>query len=693
MVKKDKKQRAGGKLLDAWKPPEGVGAPIGCVATSFTFSPVFFEEECLGRFLQMQSDAIEDGPVYIIEREEKLADIRCVSVLVDACHCKGARSLKWDLLPARIPKSILHAKISLLQWQHLVRVIVASANLTEDGYRRNQEIFGVIDFSEGSAAPIAYLDDIIEYLREIVGYADAGGSDNSPSLSRWRGFLDGLRASTNEWRLTSTDSGKKMPRIHAVLTGPGRPSVYEQIANVWPEGTPPIDAFVTSPFFDPPGIPNQPALKLWNHMRRRGEATVTYNVTAEEVPGQTSLFLHAPHEILEAEPQREAAKSYLCRLEERSDGKDSVHRPVHFKSIWLQGNDWLGHLIGSSNFTTRGLGISQNPNLEANIFYLVSRTGNPSAARQLTSQCPEGDPIYEDHLIWKPLSEKGEDAPGDHSIPLPAAFGAATFSKKDGMGEVIFHFTEAPPEKWRIFLTPESDEILIGEDTWKKNGTPKILSIEWAKNMAPSGFEVTWHDVEGRAWWPVNVDSAASLPPPEELQNLPLEVLIDILTSARPLHQVLKRWIQAKKEGSASDSHIDPYDPHKRVDTSGFLLQKTYRVSTALNGLRQKLQRPSTSEAALEWRLRGPVGVSEVARAITDEAKSNEEKAFLLTELALEIGRVQPMSGPGCMTVELVQKRLNEIIREIKQQAFENLTGSTATLRKYVASAFKELRV
>jgi hypothetical protein len=116
-------------------------------------------------------------------------------------------------------------------------------------------------------------------------------------------------------------------------------------------------------------------------------------------------------------------------------------------------------------------------------------------------------------------------------------------------------------------------------------------------------------------------------------------------------------------------------------------------VCTALNGLRQKLQKPSTSEAALEWRLRGPVGVSEVARAITDEARSKEEKAFLLTELALEIGRVQPKSGPGCLPIDVVQEKLNTIIREIKQQAFEKLTGSSVALKKYLTTAFKELKV
>ena len=83
MAKKRNKKKTGAKLLDAWKPPEGAGTHVGCIATTFTFSPVFFEEECIGRFLQMQSHATEDGPMYVIEREEKLADVKCVSVLVD----------------------------------------------------------------------------------------------------------------------------------------------------------------------------------------------------------------------------------------------------------------------------------------------------------------------------------------------------------------------------------------------------------------------------------------------------------------------------------------------------------------------------------------------------------------------------------------------------------------------------------
>lgn len=70
-----------GRILEAWRPPEDAGEPLGCVATTFTFDPAFFEEECLSRFLALETSP-EDGAAYLIEREEKLAQATA-AVLVD----------------------------------------------------------------------------------------------------------------------------------------------------------------------------------------------------------------------------------------------------------------------------------------------------------------------------------------------------------------------------------------------------------------------------------------------------------------------------------------------------------------------------------------------------------------------------------------------------------------------------------
>lgn len=59
-----------GRILDAWVPPEDAGDAMGCLATTYTFEAAFFEAECLGRFLGLETDPDESGAAYLIEREE-----------------------------------------------------------------------------------------------------------------------------------------------------------------------------------------------------------------------------------------------------------------------------------------------------------------------------------------------------------------------------------------------------------------------------------------------------------------------------------------------------------------------------------------------------------------------------------------------------------------------------------------------
>jgi hypothetical protein len=151
----------------------------------------------------------------------------------------------------------------------------------------------------------------------------------------------------------------------------------------------------------------------------------------------------------------------------------------------------------------------------------------------------------------------------------------------------------------------------------------------------------------------------------------------------------MKLW-DRKKKGKDPDNIVpDPYDPHKRVDTSGFLLQKTYRVASALSGLRSRLERPVASEDSLEWRLKGPVGVYAVANAITKEARSDDEQVFLVTELALEILRSQPKVAAGYLSAETVKKEIQKVALDLKKQAFDKLGGATGSMAEYVESAFK----
>ena len=70
MSRRKAAERAFGKALTLWEAPEGAGEARVCIASTFTFDASFFETECLGRFLGMDSHPSESEAVsYMVERD------------------------------------------------------------------------------------------------------------------------------------------------------------------------------------------------------------------------------------------------------------------------------------------------------------------------------------------------------------------------------------------------------------------------------------------------------------------------------------------------------------------------------------------------------------------------------------------------------------------------------------------------
>jgi len=685
-MKKERASKPGyGRIFDAWVPPVDAGDPVGCVATSFTFAPAMFEEECLGRFLALETNAVEDGPAYIVEREEKLSQLSCAAALVDQHHARGSRSLRWDLLAARVPRGILHSKVCLLLWNRHARLIVSSANLTEDGYRRNQEVFGVLDYFQGSESPISTLDELITFLQEAAGFAESAGAERSAAVGRWIEFLQQVTAATRSWGATESPRGFAKPRIAAVLSGPNRPSGFETLSEVWPDNSPPDRAFIVSPFFDPPDSTNEPANGIWRVLKQRGEASVEYNVTAEDVPGENALLLHAPESVMKAQPTNRnqiETNVQVLKLEE--------NRPLHAKCIWLESERLVLHLVGSSNFTSAGLGLGTVKNIEANLAFIVGQQAS-GAKKTMLNAWPPIEAVPDNvEIRWRPREDDEEDSATGDLVLLPKAFADITFGGTGSAGSFItVTLVGKPPAGWALY-PEEDDKPFATEADWQQVGSPKEWRLDWTGMRPPSGFRVNWADSGGFAWWPVNVLDSEALPAPEELKNLPLDVLIEILTSAKPLHLSLARWLKRSRNTNQQTDGV-VLDPHKRVDTSAFLLQRTRRVSWALAALRQRLERPVVSEQSLAWRLRGPVGVLSFAEAIGREAHSDSEKCFLLTELCLELSRVRPQVLTGCLSKQRVGKALKELIRDVRKLMPDDAVVAEPGMAAYAKMAFEEV--
>src|SRR5438045_118386 len=134
-----RKAETTGAMLELWRPSKGGGDPIGCLTTTYTFHAGLFDEQCLARFLEIESEPNREELPFLLERESRLGGVYA-GVLVDHTQAGVEHSYRWDVLAVRVPGGKQHAKVSLLVWERQIRVVVASANVTEQGYRQNYEV-------------------------------------------------------------------------------------------------------------------------------------------------------------------------------------------------------------------------------------------------------------------------------------------------------------------------------------------------------------------------------------------------------------------------------------------------------------------------------------------------------------------------------------------------------------------------
>ncbi|MEN9661762.1 MAG: hypothetical protein RL324_711 [Verrucomicrobiota bacterium] len=673
-----------GRLLDAWTPPAGAGEALGCFATTFTFHPSFFESDCLGRMLQLESDPDSNTAAYLIEREEKMAKLMCAGVVVDQAHARGQRSLRWDLIPFRAGNGILHAKLAILLWQNTVRVIVSSANLTEPGYRQNLEVFTVWDFHREGSVPASFFSVAADFATEVIDHCQAQRGGVSPALDRCRKFLRRTRRDVAAWLPDEVSVGRFRSAL-VPLTPTSHP-VLEQLRTLWPTGSPPETLYVLSPFFDQ-GRGNAPADAAWLLLRQRGEASIRYSVVAEPIDSSGKLMVNAPKTLVGAIPSGRPTAEVKFERIAHLDG-----RPLHAKSLWIDNADHFLHCIGSSNFTSAGLGLSGlNRNWELNVASWA-RYSDRDEYRTRNSAWPALDDELLDpaKLAWQP-APGAEDEVDPNVFPLPNWCGSAVyFTDSQGGAKLELCFCGSPPVKWSVGMAEDSGPLL-DVAMWRGKGSPEQIELTWMDSKPPSELYVRVPGNATAARWPVEVREFADLPPPQELRDLTLEQLLEILTSALPLHRCLERMRRQDRNGAAPEGTPSPaLDPLRRFSRDHHLLERTRRFSLAMTGIRRRLEAPISSEEYLKWRLHGPVGVTKVAEAVLREAGSDEEKAFLLGEMALELSKVAPAGAPSCLRRERIREAIGEQIAGFSQQVEKLLKGSESELSRYVAKALKE---
>lgn len=672
MAKKNKPSEQS-PLSHYWTPPAdvvegGVGQPWGCLATTFEFDAAFFETELLPRFLGLKFDQTENEPSFLVEREEAL-DLASVSLLVDHSRFDSSQTtLRWRQVQIHIPGGIQHAKITILAWEKLIRVIIGSANVTRTGYRKNRELFTALDFRNNpESVPLHLLRQALDLVTVMLAWARASGE----SLEATRKIVDRVRRTIRGWNDAPADfSPRERPRASLAVTHPrndGRParSTLDEVIQLWGNRRA-TSIVVVSPF----AAPNPDSEVGDSVVNKLGEISKTRDcegwLIAPELPktpddDETRLPFHQVFGTSWKELFDERGGAYVLTMPLCVEGKEDRNRTLHSKSIVVENenDDVASMMVGSSNFTPRGMGIGHY-NFEANLVFedvgsakrggmrLIDRLGLPREWDERQSV---------DEVVWQTPEELPEDEP-DARPALPAFFAWATFSQVTGELKLRLDRSREEPKTWSIRLpgTVADAPTLFAHhfevaDPSSENLTNVLAEAMRAVNIV--ALLVQWQDSDGelrQAKLGVAIEGDEHLLPPEQFQKLTADAIIECLISGKTPSQ----WIEGNngrgKSSRRSDAAIESL---RAVDTSSFLLYRVRRFGRALTGMSQRILRTIPHQDAIRYRLlKDPFGPISLAQSITQSGEDdnagwcatldNEHRLFLLAEVLLTVVHLQP---------------------------------------------------
>lgn len=690
-MSKRRKRSSAGTMLELWRPPQGAGEAIGCLATSYTFEPGLFDEQCLSRFLGVESEPNREDLAFLLERETRLG-AAYAGVLIDHTQAGVDHSLRWDVLPIRIWGGKQHAKLSLLVWTGHVRVIVASANLTEAGYRCNREVAMSVDNTPRHGAR-GQVEAAVQFLRCLLAFVP-GARPNVPAIHRAHGFLDQVERQVAGWLLASKSEAL---RQHLVFTlpqrddnpasgGPGfasRGSLEEAVSLCLEHGSSPEEAWIASPFFDIDSSSDMATSVLCKAMTDDRPPRLTFCVPALGSPEEKPVRLAAPMS-LRTTPGPYSAQVGFRMLPQ--DDEDGNRRVWHAKMLAFRSSTYSALLVGSSNFTQAGLGIGPRRNAEANVLTIAPRQAYARAPGDLEAIWPEMDRIDElDSVEW--LGPKSEEEDQQAPVLLPPGFLTATYRAGD-QRRIILRFDPTHlPVAWSVHACGQTVALLLDAETWAASA-PQEVALEWPPVQPPEKLLVRWAD--GEAFWTLNVEDPRQLPPPARLEEMTADDMLLVLAASDP-GAAFRAWVQRQGSSDGFDEELDTatptdLDPLRRYDLRATFLHRIRSRARVLARVRQNLQRPVWSVQALQWRLEGFIGIKPLAQRllgkVTETGRNADEATLTLSDFLIVLREVDYQEIDGALPKVEFERVYHSFLRSLVAELDGQVRGFRGRIGK-----------
>ena len=185
---------------------------------------------------------------------------------------------------------------------------------------------------------------------------------------------------------------------------------------------------------------------------------------------------------------------------------------------------------------------------------------------------------------------------------------------------------------------------------------------------------------------PMNVDDRSHLPPPPLLENMTADEMLWIMASSDP-SGAIRAWARRQQPALTEDDELDSaipadLDPLRRHDIQTTYLHRIRQRARVLARLRANLQRPVWGAQALEWRLRGLVGIEPLAdrrlREFLAAEDDDGESLLTLADLLIVLQEVDYQPGDGYMS----KKDFEGVYRPFLKGLAERLDKATAERRR-----------
>ena len=676
-------------MMDWLRPSEADGALVGAAFSTYGLSldqPDFFGQDFLPTLLGIGGvrDRGYASPV-TLDRTLATADL---SLICDAhALTAGCRpTLRVDVLP--VGHKVQHAKVILIHRYNHIRLIVGSANLTHEGFRRQRELAIVMDFHEDGTLPPALLVQ---------------------ALSRWESVLgdvadDQLRhvfvAAVKRARQWSAQPSSENNQHLEVVFGGGADPLWRQVVDAWPKGETVSNWQVCSPFW--PQVEVTPTAgpfeAIADGLAAKGcslDDCELEIITCAHTPSPNALprfpFALITHLRTRAFPVKRG-RIMPARLDAASDeipaGMSGENRDLHAKWIILAGPKTVLAYVGSANFTRRGLGVLRDPltaNIEAGVLVRWAR-GNwqPSAWRPpIQGQVIDWASCRSVDLI-EPSTEE-EEAPdwADFIQRIELAINWEKLPEPDG--ELRIHRRPGDARAFGVVLPPFSGDEkppTLGSVDMPSPFCLASTAEQVRHLLARRCVEISWDAYKHHCLFPVNISRDSKDGMPSILGAKPSEdQLLAYFHGRISEDDLLARLEQQAHERIDQNGPTDPQDIEKLKRLQNYVVREFVE---SLYGLTRTIQNAASSPRAAEQALLGdlsPVSLAErIVQAFLTGKRTPTAAAFQLAELVRVVNDM-----PWAVELPLAERQALDDVRRRALNRLYSFVRQASTKSDFVA--------